>query len=332
MARKAGVSFANLICRFGEKFVLLDYAREIVIPAFTDRTLSRSYGRTHYFFLDVGVEIRPVDNGAVPAIFVYGRLVKDTVLEREQVYSSEQGLVTAPQTLATAPSSFFTLILNNHKLMYLSETQDAPSLQVFSATLQKFLSLKYHEFINQIHKAGKGVTKKQLYLEIPHPVVKVVPLASKASIEEFVGSFAIITHLEFRILNTNDEFQMQETYRQLRNMKNDLGASSTKLIHDNRSGLDEAQAIEQIHASSATGNQEVKVVGKSPDGLDLRGNNQDFKLTLDAAGLPEADVDKAAELVRLYGEQSARGIIMEDAAPDADAKIRRLLGEKPENG
>src|ERR1035438_30208 len=44
------VSFVNLICRFGDKFVLLDFANEIVLPAFTDSKLRRKYGDTTYVF------------------------------------------------------------------------------------------------------------------------------------------------------------------------------------------------------------------------------------------------------------------------------------------
>ncbi|MGA3039596.1 MAG: hypothetical protein ABSF54_02265 [Bryobacteraceae bacterium] len=32
MPNLSTVSFANLICRFGEKYVLLDFAKEIVLP------------------------------------------------------------------------------------------------------------------------------------------------------------------------------------------------------------------------------------------------------------------------------------------------------------
>ena len=51
--RQHNAAFANFICRFGSEKVLLDYAEQIVLPAFTDDTMIRSFGkgRTYYFFI-----------------------------------------------------------------------------------------------------------------------------------------------------------------------------------------------------------------------------------------------------------------------------------------
>ena len=50
--RQHVASFANFVCRFGDEKVLLDYAKDIVLPAFFDDTFVRSYGRTHFFFYE----------------------------------------------------------------------------------------------------------------------------------------------------------------------------------------------------------------------------------------------------------------------------------------
>jgi hypothetical protein len=127
------VSFANLICRFGEKFVLLDLANEIVIPAFIDTTLRRKYGATNYFFLEVTIkEIAGPKSTDIPLLVVYGRLVKDTVLTSEQVYTPEHGLEPAAESIPSSPSSFFALILNNHKVMYMPEMAYAPTIGAFA--------------------------------------------------------------------------------------------------------------------------------------------------------------------------------------------------------
>jgi hypothetical protein len=55
------LSFANLTCRFGESFVLLDLAKEVIYPAFFDETYRRVYGPTAYFFRDVGMAAIDVD-------------------------------------------------------------------------------------------------------------------------------------------------------------------------------------------------------------------------------------------------------------------------------
>lgn len=71
--RQHSAAFANFICRFGDK-VLLDYAEQIVIPAFTKDTYVRSYGkRTHYHFYEVEL-LNMAEDGADPIIVLAGSL------------------------------------------------------------------------------------------------------------------------------------------------------------------------------------------------------------------------------------------------------------------
>lgn len=323
------ISFVNLICRFGDRFVLLDLANEIVLPAFVDSKLSRKYGDTTYIFRGVDlIQIPGVEEARVALLVVYGRLIKDTLLTREQIYTPEGGLERKPESLPSAPSSFFALILNNHKLMYVPETAQAPSLGAFQATLQYFLGIKYRGYINarfqELKSGPEPTSKKQLYHEIPHPVVEVVPLASKESIQEFLRTFEKLKRLEFRILPTNQEWQMGSTFEAIRKMRQSLDARDTKLVHQNPAGLDKQMAAEQINEAAATGNSEVDLAGTTPQGDRVKGNNRDFSLQVPAAGLPEKDADRAVRLVNLYNDYFERGIISEDVAGDTDDKIRRV--------
>jgi len=305
--------------------VLQDLADQIVVPAFTDATLRREFGSTRYFFLDVGLAVSAdsVSADSTPLRYLYGRLVKDTVLTREQVYSPVTGLTQAPQTLPSAPSSFFTLILDNHKMIYFPETAGAPAMGAFQSTLQRFLMTKYRQYINALFaeykEQGEPISKKQLYIEIPAPQLEVLHLTSRASIEDFVAAFDKITHVEFKILATNDEFQMQHTYEELRSLKRSIGAKSTKLVHDNPEGLDPKNTMEQIHAATATGNQKAVLAGISHDGVKLRGNNDDFKVSV-PVDLPSEDPARAAQMVELFKDQTERGIIAVDVPSDADQK------------
>jgi hypothetical protein len=323
------ISFVNLICRFGDKFVLLDLANEIVLPSFADSKLSRKYGETTYIFQGVDfVEVSGAEGARVPLLVVYGRLIRDTLLTRDQIYTPEGGLERRPGSLPSAPSSFFALILNNHKLMYVPETSQAPSLGMFHATLQYFLGIKYREHINArfqgLRSGPAPMSKKQLYHEIPHPVVEVVPLASKESIEEFLRTFERIKRLEFKILPTNQEWQMGSTFEAIRQMRQSLDARDTKLVHQNPAGLDRQKVAEQINEAAATGNSEVELTGTTPEGNRVKGNNRDFSLQVPAAALPEKDIDKAVRLVSLYKDFFEQGIISEDVAADSDDGIRRV--------
>jgi hypothetical protein len=305
------ISFANVLCHFGERLVMLDLAREVIIPAITDGTLRRRYGQTQYFFHGThlyGVSANGENGENVPVLAVYGRLVKDTVLTRTQVYAPDQGaLVQNTESIASAPSAFFVIILNNHKLIYLPETPYAPPVQAFGSTLQYFARLKHKDYIdalyNQLRTTEAPRSKQSLYIEIPPPRVEVMPLASRGSIAEFLSAFEKLKHLEFRIIDTNQELQMRETYQQLRAMKHAVRSQNTRLIHDSAEGLDKIEAIDQINAAAATGNQEVKLSGETPDGTKLSGDNHKLKLQIPSDDLPENPAQRAERMIGLYEQQ-----------------------------
>src|SRR5262245_16884504 len=101
MARGLHLELANFHCRFGERWVLLDLAEEIVIPAFTTSELERTYGDTRYFFYDQQLlRLR----GAEPALGIAGRFVKDTLLTRNQFFDEKQGLIQDERSMASSPS------------------------------------------------------------------------------------------------------------------------------------------------------------------------------------------------------------------------------------
>ena len=329
------VSFVNLICRFGDKFVLLDFANEIVLPAFMDSKLERKYGGTTYVFYGVYlIEIPGKEEANVPLLVVYGRLIKDTLLTREQTYTPEGGLERVPGSLQSSPSSFFALILNNHKLIYAPETHQAPGLGAFQATLQSFLGIKYREYINTLFRdlrnGENARSRKQLYQEIPYPVVEVVPLASKESIKDFLRTFDKIKYLGFKVLPTNQEWQMGPTFEAIRQMRKSLQARDTKLSHRNPAGLDKETVAKQIDEAAATGNAEVELKGLTPEGDTVTGNNQDFSLKVSAEGLPEKEIDRVVHLVSLYQDYFEKGIISEDVAENTNDKIRRV--RRPDRG
>src|ERR1035441_904210 len=93
MPRNYYLSYANLTCRFGDQYVLLDLANEVVLPAFFDPSHSRQQGPSTYIFRNVGVASISVETLQEPQLVVYGRLIKKTTLSRSQTYSEELGLV-----------------------------------------------------------------------------------------------------------------------------------------------------------------------------------------------------------------------------------------------
>lgn len=88
MEKALELEIANLIVRFGNKFVLNDLLSEVVLPAFFSNTL-REYGETAYFFHEPEFKYLEKDN--IDSLALICRFVKDTVLRRHQIYSPTDG-------------------------------------------------------------------------------------------------------------------------------------------------------------------------------------------------------------------------------------------------
>ena len=143
---KRTVQFANFICLFGE-LEMLDLCDEVVIPAFTNEQNRRSFKDTSYFFHEVElITIEEKGKPSEPAIA--GKFVKNTTLQREQIYQ-DGNLIKNIRKLPSAPSSFFVLILRDHKLLFLPEVSGAPSVESFRSTTEKFLKQSHTSFIQK---------------------------------------------------------------------------------------------------------------------------------------------------------------------------------------
>jgi hypothetical protein len=297
MPRPVYLSFANLTCRFGEKFVLLDLAKEVIYPAFFDESYRRVYGPTAYFFRDVGMAAFEIDGLERPQLTIYGRIIKDTVVTRTQIYSPETGLVHDVASMPSAPSAFFALDIDNHKLMYLPETSGAPTEKQFALTLQSFARKRLFSYIRELSKASKltddpkSIT--ELMIDYPEPTVEATPLSSDSNIDAFVETFSKITRVDFTLNDTNAEFNRAEDFRRIREMKDDVLADRTTLTHVNTAGLKKAAVVEEVKVAAAGGNQTINLKGLGEDGSVLIGSNDDLKLEIPFANPPENRFSKA---------------------------------------
>jgi len=143
------LEFANFTCKFGEHLKLLDLYKEVVHPSFIEGNFLRSLRGTDYFFIDTQlVKVRNYKSGAEDLVLA-GRLVKNTKLKREQIFRQGQGIIEDKDELESAPTSFFVLTLNNHRLLYMREVAGAPDVKTFQATCQKFLRDRHRVFIDK---------------------------------------------------------------------------------------------------------------------------------------------------------------------------------------
>lgn len=342
----SSLTYYNFVCDFGTSdWTMLDLVQEIIFPALRDEEMVRRYGESRYFLDAVQISVITLDD-ATPRVVVRGRLIKDTLLRRVQVYTESDGLVRDEEELASAPSSFFALILDNHKLIWLPETASAPDPKKFALTLQQFFREKHDLLVDRLYdlrglpeeqrtvlpQAPLGdslvnglTTKKAIRQFIPRPTVTITPLASRGSIEHFVQTFEVLQELGVELLPTNEELSMDETYRKLRERRESLAATGTKLSYRNPKGLKPGEVIDEIHAAAAAGNHKLRVAGKAPDGSKVRGDNESFKVRVSLEDIPERDDERASALVRSYDRQVEQGVVQPDLQPDSNGRRESTL-------
>ena len=330
--RQHEATFANFICRFGDDKVLLDYAKHIVIPSFTNDTYVRSYGeKTHFHFYETEL-MNLAEDGEDAIMVLAGRFVKQTELMRTQIFDDRKGLVQDEATLSSAPSAFFVLILNNHRLIYFPETPHAPHINAFRATAQQFLRRQHKEFIDRRYeKARSGdvpQSKKSLYEAHPRPSLEVIPLTGKANIATFMRRFKKLKKINFRVVKPNDDIHAGEILGQVRELSRALRSTRTSVTTSSRDGLDIEASIEVVTEATVSGNQDVRMSGVDPNGNTLTGNNEHFRLSAKIEEVPSQNVSLAKTLVYKFVELRSDGAIKAkkaDSNPSEVKKLKKLL-------
>jgi hypothetical protein len=304
--RQNALSFANFILSFGLDDVLLNYAAEIVIPAFRRTDLVRTYGETTFRFYNV--EFAQIGTeGDVPLIAVSGHFVKDTVLRRTQIFRPTKGLVEDQAEIESAPSSYFVLILNNHRLLYFAETAGAPPLDAFRTTAQYFLRAQWRDYISARHKhvnvtrrGVERVTMGQLRKETPPPFLAVVKVAGQDAITETIERFGKIRQVRFKLIQPNDEIDASETVAAVEQTFRPLEPNRLEVIASGPKGLNRDETKKIVSEASEGQNTDIIVDGEDQSGLPMKADNDEFALSLPIEDPPHDEAKLRERLVRAY--------------------------------
>jgi hypothetical protein len=319
------VTFANFVCRFGDRAVMLDLAEDIVFPAFLSGR-SRKYGDSTYSFQNVSVE--NFGSGGSPELVLVGRMVLDTILSRDQVLIDGE-LVRDHATMPSAPSALFALVLDSHKLIYLPETRSAPALSAFRATAAHLIKDQHRAHINKLYEDAKNteekVTKRELLEQIPYPTIEVVALSSDASLEQFLNQFNLLQQIRIELIEPNDELDGSPLIKQMREAKMVLGAKSAALAYGNTDGLSQTNAVNELRHVIEEGNAKVILSGKDNIGDKLKGNNEAFKLSIPIADISSDAIIAGRELYRVFRDKVDVGLLrVKIAGEDIVDKIKRI--------
>lgn len=303
--RAETATILNLTCKFGEKD-LLDFANEIIIPAFKSG-LERKYGNTRYLLLDINVGEVGVREAKEKAI--YGRFVKDTILRREQVLTSDNTLIESENAMQSSPSAFFVLLLNDHRLIYFAETSYAPDYKNLASTLQWMFRKKRKEHVADLlskvsvngDKSEVTKLKKQIEGElIPIPTVSLLPIPTDESMKKFIDRYSKLKMISFKINRSNAEFNPSQAWRAVEeNFPSGLEGSTT-IETRNSEGLDADQAKKLVSEGAKAGVHEVKTNGLDYNGESLKGRNEDMRVDKKVNNVPVTKRSLANKLVSLF--------------------------------
>lgn len=314
------IEIGNLVVKFGDNLNLLDMLNEVVVPAFFDRSLKRTYSDTSYLFY------RPEFLEIHGEPVIAGRLVKDTVLERQQLLVAGE-LEAAGGTLPSSPSSLFVLLLGCHRLLFVREHRGSPSLDNFRTTLSKFLKIRHRAFLKAKVEAtsletGDKPKMKDLLEKYPYPSVDLTPLGSHESIQSFLQKFKRIETVTAHLLETNSEIDNDGMFKSLRASQTRMKSRKTSLYYENKKhGLSTAETEQQLTVLSKQGNHAMRVTGVDANGEKLEGNNDNFKVKIPITNLPSDLPSASAELVfRFNGLKKNNIITVPDSDPEAVQK------------
>lgn len=327
--RQNNALFANFVCRFGTDKVLLDYAKEIVIPALTNPAMERKYGKdTRYFITDSEL----IDFGDVktPIIAISGRFIKSTVLRRYQIFHPDYGVVQDNQEMPSAPSATFLLILNSHRLIYFPETPYAPDLTSFEAAVRKFISVSYHAYLKKLRLAakeeGSKTTVALLQKEHGSPVLNIIPFSNKSTIAGFLSQFSKLQSIEFELIKPNQELDGSAIWRQWREHNAELHPDKTVVRTEKAEGFNLGDAGKQIAEAGGAGNQRIRLKGRDLDNNKIDGDNNSFRVTAPVFNPPTERRALASQLFAIFTGLLKAGTINADApTDDVQQKIRGLV-------
>ncbi|RST52648.1 hypothetical protein [Variovorax sp. MHTC-1] len=326
--KKRPVFYANFICHFGAR-ELLHYFEQIVAPAFlTDN--SRTYKDKAYFFHDV--QLINLGSRDQPEWAIGGNFVKSMIVRSEQRYDQQTNtLRPANESMETAPSAVFVLLLRSHKLIYMLKTGGAPAIESFRSTALHFIAKARLDFINRLYRiaqeneddlpeevveAAKGeddepvkVTKKRLQEIVEAPELEVVPLANDDSLREFIKRFKVLRSATVQLLKPNSELDNDDFFEAFRDRSEDVKATQSTIIYRNKEGLAKAKVATQLESVAGDGNSQIRLEGIDANDQKLRGSNDEFKIVSLVDPVDRPLPATITHLGHLFKQQVANGAI-----------------------
>jgi len=326
------MNLANFTCKFGDSHVMLDLFEEVVWPAFSGGKV-RTFSDASYFLIDVDLRKWEQQNG-VKEVAIIGRIVKNTVLARDQIFENGK-IVKNHAELASAPTSLFVLLLSNHKLLYVRENVGAPSLNTFASTISQFLGASFRTWIRHVYdekkEAGTKMTWADLLKDFPPPVLEVTPMATESSVSAYVEKFRVVNTVEIQLIDTNHELDNLPIFGEMREIQEKISADDISLKTHKKGdiGLSKDGVKKLVATPAAEGNSKIVIRGTGIGGDRLVAKNDSFNVAIPIPDMPQEMGPAADKMRKRLQDQIAMGIInLKQGGAKAMEKIAGIIGRR----
>lgn len=185
---------ANFNLTFGNNDEpLLKWLDELLIPALNSGIKRELGQKSSVFFEDVKIEEFEKDN-----LVLTGVIIKDTIIDIYNQYSSEKGLMDTEQHHPSAPYSVFIIFLSNHRMALIKRQSDSPDLRLFTSTLMDIL---------KEYRKAQNVKKREMKEPLlPYAVNGIKPIKTEEDIDIALESVKKVNRLTLKLLPTNNEW------------------------------------------------------------------------------------------------------------------------------
>lgn len=170
---------------------LLEYFDTIVMPALHS-DIQRQMGDVSYRIMNVKVcESENED------LVLTGYIVKKTVLERYSDLDSEGNLIELDERYSAAPFSIFAIYLKNHRMIFVENQKGSPRISSFRSTIKYIIDTYVRMKNEELKQSGEEL--------LPIPLVNVVGIPSRQSIEKELKNVAKINKLTLKFFPLNGD-------------------------------------------------------------------------------------------------------------------------------
>lgn len=262
---------------------------------------------------------------------ISGRFVVDKHLTRQQIYENGD-LIENIAALKTAPTSLFVLNLRNHKLMFAKEFSGAPGISAFRTTVQRLFNDRRNTYIREVYENLKeqydlGIlnsltTLKSLQESISGAHIEIISLSGQRNLQGFLRKFDTLKEIRVDVIKTNAELDNSELFEDFRTLKSEVGAQRATMVLANSEGMDKNYASKHV-LPAITGNIKVSLAGNGTDGKTLRGNEDDFKVTV-AMELPVQRRKMVKVLLSSFRDLVKQGLLSVAKSDESQKNVAKL--------